>query len=253
MVDGLVSNLGQMLQASIIGGNVMLKSIVNKSESATVTEVPTQPRDENEKSKPVIKSNVLIKTSTSKPQEDHKKMERKRILSERGDDGEPYQELFNAIPDMSTLGGNVRHEPHPHWLGIQTVTTPPHSPRSSLSVPEVGEVVEYDSEENWDEEAGKLRRRLKPKPMVSRKDQPVKTIINNRDETNEMSEVNVEALIEQKATERVDSFLKEHSRLNESLNSHVNLTDKIQVEVIEKHSGTNQVYKLTANSKFDML
>ena len=46
--------------------------------------------------------------------------------------------------------------------------------------------------------------------------------------------------------------MKEHSKLNESLNSHINLTDKIQVEVIEKYSGTNRIYKLTTDSKFDM-
>ena len=87
---------------------------------------------------------------------------------------------------------------------------------------------------------------------MSKTNQSVKPKINKRDETKEISKVNVEALIEQKVSERVDSFLKEHSRLNESLNSHINLTDKIQVEVIEKYSGTNRVYKLTTNSKFEM-
>ena len=93
---------------------------------------------------------------------------------------------------------------------------------------------------------------MKPRPLVSKTNQSVKPKINKRDETKEISKVNVEALIEQKVSERVDSFLKEHSRLNESLNSHINLTDKIQVEVIEKYSGTNRVYKLTTNSKFEM-
>ena len=46
--------------------------------------------------------------------------------------------------------------------------------------------------------------------------------------------------------------MKEHSKVNESSNSIVNLTDKIQVEVFKKYSGTNRVYKLTASSKFEL-
>ena len=40
MMEGLVSSLGQMLQASITGGHVRLPSIENKQESVTVTEMP---------------------------------------------------------------------------------------------------------------------------------------------------------------------------------------------------------------------
>ena len=83
-------------------------------------------------------------------------------------------------------------------------------------------------EENWDEEEGKQRRRLKPRPLVSKTDQLVKPkIIIKRDEINETRKVNVEALTEHKVSERVDSLLKKHTRLNGSLNSRVSLTDKI--------------------------
>ena len=44
----------------------------------------------------------------------------------------------------------------------------------------------------------------------------------------------------------------ERNRLNESVITNNNLTDKIQVEVTQKISGTNRVYKLTANLKFEM-
>ena len=63
MMEGLVSRLGQMLQASITGGNVRLPSIENKQESVTVTEMP---RDEREKNKRVIKSNIQIKRVRAK-------------------------------------------------------------------------------------------------------------------------------------------------------------------------------------------
>ena len=107
-------------------------------------------------------------------------------------------------------------------------------------------------EENWDEEEGKQRRRLKTRLLVSKTYQLVKPKIIKRDQINETRKVNVEALTEQKVSERVDSLLKKYTRLNGSLNSRVNQTDKIQVEVNEKYSGTNRVYQLTANSKFDM-
>ena len=50
---------------------------------------------------------------------------------------------------------------------------------------------------------------------------------------------------------RVDSFLKEHSKINESSNLLVNLPERIQVEVSEKYSVTNRVYKLL-ESVFEM-
>ena len=162
------------------------------------------------------------------------------------------QEEFDLIPNMSTpVKRDGNDATHPHWVNIQIVRSP-RSPRFSLYALEDGELLEYDSEENWDEEEGKQRRRLKPRPLVSNTNQSVKPKTNKRDETNEISKVNVEALIEKKVSERVDSFLKEHSRLNESLNSQLNISDKIQVEVIEKYSGINRVYKLTAASKFEM-
>ena len=83
-------------------------------------------------------------------------------------------------------------------------------------------------EENWDEEEGQQRRRLKPRSLVSKTDQLVKPKITKRDEINETRKVNIEALTEQKVSEIVDSLLKKHTRLNGSLNSRVNQTDKIQ-------------------------
>ena len=208
------------------------------------------PRDEREreKNKPVIKSNIQIKASTSKVEEDYSKnKERERIRFEKGE-GEFDQDLFDAIPDMSIpLKGNMRDEPHPHWLGIQTVRSP-RSPRSSLSVPEEEEILDYVSDEDWDLEEGNRRRRVRPQPLVSKINKLAKPIIKDRDETKQISKVNVEDLIKKKVAEKVDSFLKEHSKLNESINSHINLT----VEVIEKYSGTNRIYKLTTDSKFDM-
>ena len=126
------------------------------------------------------------------------------------------------ILDMSTpVNRNVRDEPHPHWVHIQTARSP-CSPRSSLSAPEKREVMDYDNEEDWDVKDGKER--LKSRPLVSKTNQSVKSKICKRKETKETRKVNVEALIEQKLSERVYSFLKEHTILNESLNSHVNLT-----------------------------
>ena len=128
----------------------------------------------------------------------------------------------------------------------------PRSPRYSLSAPEEGELSDHVSEEDWDSEEGKRMRRMKPGPMVSNSVQPVKLNTHKRDETNETRKIDVEASIEQKVSERVDSFMKEHSKVNENSNSIVNLSDKIQVEVFEKYSGTNRVYKLTASSKFEL-
>ena len=72
------------------------------------------------------------------------------------------------------------------------------------------------------EEEGKQRRRLKPRPLVSKTDQLVTPKIIKRDEINETRKVNVEALTEQKVSERIDSLLKKHTRLNGSLNSRIN-------------------------------
>ena len=64
----------------------------------------------------------------------------------------------------------------------------------------------------------------------------------------ELRENEIESFI----NERVNTILSEKSKLNESVNSVNNLTDRIQVEVTEKISGTNRAYKLTTNLKFEI-
>ena len=71
-------------------------------------------------------------------------------------------EEIAMIPDTSTPKRKpTKDEPHPNWVNIQTVRSP-RSPRSSLSAPEDGELPDYESEEDWDSEEGKRRRRVKP-------------------------------------------------------------------------------------------
>ena len=63
---------------------------------------------------------------------------------------------------------------------------------------------------------------MKTRLLVSKTYQLVKPKIIKRDQINETRKVNVEALTEQKVSERVDSLLKKYTRLNGSLNSRVN-------------------------------
>ena len=127
LMDGLVNNLGQTSQASLTGGNVKLPSIENKTESSIITEMPSHPKDERdkEKRKHVLKSNVLIKASTSTSMEGRDvNKERDRILSEREEEGFSQEEI-DLIPNMSTpLKRDVRDEPHPNWLNTQTTRSP---------------------------------------------------------------------------------------------------------------------------------
>ena len=53
---------------------------------------------------------------------------------------------------------------------------------------------------------------------MSKSNQSVKTNISKRDEINETRKINVEALIEQKVSEKVDRFLKEQSKVNSAVN-----------------------------------
>ena len=64
------ANLGQMLQESLTRGNLVRPSIENKAETAMITELSTDSKDDKEKSKPVIKSNVRIKAGTNIVEED---------------------------------------------------------------------------------------------------------------------------------------------------------------------------------------
>ena len=240
LMEGLVENLGQMLRASIAGSSGTLPSIEDRKSTAQISEVPEQEKQrEKEKTKPRIKSDVLIKES-----------EWKKTWYRSNEPGFTLEEIA-MIPDMSTPKRNPTDEPHPNCVNIQTVRSP-RSLRSSLSATEEGELPDYESEEDWDSEEGKRRRRVKPGPMVSNPVQSVQLNTHKRDEIKETRKIDVEALIEQKVSEKVDSFMKEKSKVNESSNSIVNLTDKIQVEVFEKYSGTNRVYKLTASSKFGL-
>ena len=245
LMEGLVANLGKMLQASQTGDRVRLPSIENPS-TAQITELQDSSScvKDKERIKPKIESDVLIKASTNieTNEREEETIRRRRWVSQTS--------LMDAIPDMSTPKN--RDKPHPSWVNIQPFGSP--SPACShYSGSEEGEIINHENVEDWDRKEGKRMRWAKQIPMVSKSKQSVYQIDNNnRDEVNETRKIDVGALIEKKVSETVDSFLKERSKIDENLNSIANLPERIKVEVCEKYSGTNRVYKLSANNKFEM-
>ena len=122
LMDGVISNLSQLLQESMARGNLMRPSIENNTETAMITELPNNPKDDKKKSKPVIKSNVQIKAGVSMIEEQKDVIkERQRKLKERREEAFTQEEI-DSITNMSTpLRSNVNDAPHPHWVKIQTI------------------------------------------------------------------------------------------------------------------------------------
>ena len=85
-----------------------------------------------------------------------------------------------------------------------------------------------------------------------RKPTEVSKITQNNKDKIELRENELDSYINKTISEKVNSILGEKSRLNESAIFANNLTDRIQVQVIQNISSTNRVYKLTANLKFEM-
>ena len=245
LIEGLMSNLGKMLQAKLEG--VIRPSItgpivteVNEEPAETnMSKEPTEPNTSEEREKPIIKSNVLLKQSPFLSKGQNIKYDDYNKLTE-GTRREFTFEQFEKIPEMKPdkVKGKENERPHPNWVPIQRASTP----ITRASSPEEGEVLDY--EEDWDSQEGEKRKRVRTANKVRQNSQC-------HNHNNKLKEIEIESFIDEKINERVNTILRERSKLNESSNT-VNLTDRIQVEVTEKLSGTNRAYKLTANIKFEM-
>lgn len=64
--------------------------------------------------------------------------------------------------------------------------------------------------------------------------------------------MNIDELIKKRVDEKVSIILNEKTRINDSINATANLSEKIQVEVLDKVTGTHRQYKLTTNTRFDI-
>ena len=199
---------------------------------------------EKEKTKPKIVSNIILPRSpfisagpsqTQKHEDGYERLQEstRRTFS---------KEEFEIIPDMTPEKPEEKAgmgNPDPRWAPIQVAS----SPNTHGSTLEEGELVE--TEEDWDAPDGKRRIRVRHTDEVS-------SFALKNNFISKLRETELEKYIDEKVYEKVDSFLKEKNRLNKSAHSLINLTDKIQVQVSEEMSGTNRVYKLTANLTFEM-
>ena len=67
------------------------------------------------------------------------------------------QEEIDGFPDMRKDGNKQTGDPDPRWVKIQAAS----SPKSRQSTPEDGEIIQYESEEDWDSGEGKRRKRVR--------------------------------------------------------------------------------------------